>query len=826
MSTSQGCGLCGRELSENPVSADEGQSFCSQGCRNVHTTLGVADIEESDIGKNQTATRRAGSSEEQSQEHSTAFLYVDGMHCATCELFLESVADNCAAVTESEASYVTETIRVDYDPNSISLDELCERLTGAGYRAVPRSETAKDTAAADQLEETHPADRGIDELLGFRYAAGVIFGTFMLLPYVVAFYPAQLPSVFGEQMASMFEGGVYESGGLILLPVFLFLTAVVVFFTGMPILQGAYVSLRMRRPNTDLLVAVTMLSAFLYGTVAFLLGRVDIYYDLTIVVAATVVAATFYESLIKQRAMDHLTNLTVSQVDSARIYEDDETTTVAVEELEPGDRLLVKQGERFPVDGVLDEGHCTVDESVVTGESLPVPKQAGDTLVGGSVVTDDAAVARVGEEATSSIDRLTTSVWDLQSGIHGLQRRTDTWAARVVPVLAVGAVIVAITVGYIRESVLEALLSFLTVFIVGCPWALGLSTPVSVATSIRDALARGVVVFDETVFDRLNETDIVVFDKTGTLTTGEMKVVDKDAPDELLAAVGSLEQRASHPAADAIATEFGSDRAASGDSQPRTDGGSTTRKDGVTQFQSHAMGIEGKVDGTNILVGSLDLFDEQGWTVSEAIEQQALDARGFGRLPVVVGQDGQAEGVIVVGDEPREGWEQTIGQLNARNVDTVVLTGDDEEATEFFRSHPGVEHVFAGVRPAGKTATVKRLKTENYVTMVGDGTNDAPALACADLGIALGGGTALASDAADLAVVGDELPAVEDAFDLARGARRRVTQNTALALLYNVVTIPLAVLGVLNPLFVMAAVLLSGGLIGLNSVRKQEQPNR
>ena len=231
------------------------------------------------------------------------------------------------------------------------------------------------------------------------------------------------------------------------------------------------------------------------------------------------------------------------------------------------------------------------------------------------------------------------------------------------------------------------------------------------------------------------------------------------------------------------------------------------------------MGVRRALDDTTVLVGHPDLFESQGWSVSDRLLARAQDVRGFGRLPILVGRDGRAEGLIVVGDEPRDRWNETVTRLSEQQIDIVVLTGDDEDAAEFFDQHPGVDHVFASVPPAGKTATVRQLQTDQYVAMVGDGTNDAPALAQADLGIAFGSGTAVASDAVDIAIVDDDLTAIETAFDLSSAARRRVAQNTALALLYNGMAIPIAAVGLLNTLLAMGAVIVTGGLLAINSFR-------
>jgi Cu2+-exporting ATPase len=336
-----------------------------------------------------------------------------------------------------------------------------------------------------------------------------------------------------------------------------------------------------------------------------------------------------------------------------------------------------------------------------------------------------------------------------------------------------------------------------------CPWALGLATPLSVATSVRDAMARDVVVFDETVFDRLRAVDVVVFDKTGTLTTGEMAVLEADAPTDVLRAAAAVERRASHPAAAAIVDAFGDD----GDAGE------------VVDFRTHANGARGVVDGDEVLVGNLDCFADRGWTVGADVRDAVDAVRSAGHLPVIVGRAGQARGVVTVGDDPRDGWETAVAGLADRDTDVVILTGDDATATRRFADHPGVARVFAGVPPEGKTAAVAGLRSEATVAMVGDGTNDAPALAEADLGIALGSATALASEAADLAILDDDLGAVETAFDLAHAAGRRTRVNTGLALAFNVLALPLALLGLANPLFVMVAVVVTAGAVWANSAR-------
>jgi len=811
------CDLCGLPLGRQrgePVTDGEGRTFCCTGCREVAGALGgVDDVDGADVRE-----RVAGADGEKGgvaadgppPECERAFLRVDGMHCTTCEAFLESVGESADGVDTAEASYVTETLRVDYDPGAVDEADLPDLFSRAGYRATRRG----DALAARRAEED----------VVWRLGFGVMFGMFVMLPYLIFIYPVHFqvlyPEWMLEQVTQQLENAQYP------FYVIFFMTSLVLFYTGWPLLQGAYVSLRARQPNMNLLVSLAALGAYLYSALAVALGRIDIYFDVSIAVVLVVTAGTYYESRMKRRATDQLSELTTATVDVARRYDDGATEEVPVERLEAGDRVLVREGERVPVDGTVADGECTVDEAVVTGESLPVAKAEGDEVVGGSVLTDGAVVVAVGEGAESSVDRVVNLVWNLQSDATGVQKLADRLAVVFVPGVLVVAALVGLAYLALGAAPTAVLLTALTVLIVSCPCALGLATPLAVASGIREALRRGVVVFDDSVFERLRGVETVVFDKTGTLTTGEMRVVDATGPDGALRAAGRLEARSSHPVAEAVADAFGPERASTdGGVEPTAAGGDGSGTDDgdasgeIGSFTSHDAGVGGVVDGSDVLAGHPGLFARRGWTVPEGIRQRAADARAAGRVPVVVGRDGTAEGVVAVGDEPRDSWDATVTDLGERGMDVVVLTGDEGAAAEAFREHDHVSEVFAGVPPEGKAATVRRLGRDRQVAMVGDGTNDAPALASADLGVALGGGTALAADAADVAVVGDDLSAVADVFDLADATRRRVKQNIGWAFVYNGVAIPLAVAGLLNPLFAAGAMAASSLLVVTNSTR-------
>ncbi|MFC3959748.1 heavy metal translocating P-type ATPase [Halovivax cerinus] len=856
------CTLCDLPLEATAVTDDAGNRYCCAGCKHVAGTLDdatdPASLDGADIGAGTASEPEEPTAAPPGTER--AFFQIEGMHCSTCELFIEGVGTDTDGVADVAASYVSETVRVDYDPDETDPDAVADELTGLGYTASPRGDAVAKRTAADRNE--------------IRLVVGVLFGMVVMMQYLLLVYPLHVNLFYPERTHAFLVEMVTSSASVPFFLVLFALTSVVLFVTGGPILRGAYVSLRTRNPNMDLLVALAATAAYVYSTLAVVFGHPsEIYYDVTVAIVLVVTVGGYYEGTIKRRATAALADLSAAQVDTAERYDrDGSTTTVDVSDLADGDRFLVRAGERIPVDGIVEEGEGAVDEAVITGESLPVSTASGECVVGGAILAEGSLVVAVDGEPTSGVDRIADLVWDLQSARGGIQGLADRLATIFVPVVVSLAVLV--TAGYLvlGSSAPDALLVGLTVLIVSCPCALGLATPLAVASSIREALERGIVVFDETVFERVRDVDVVVFDKTGTLTTGEMTVRDAEGSAELLERAALLEGRSVHPVAGAIADAFGPDAGDGGASadatpgtEPATDGGlpagaSTPAEtadadtssdsptngrsdadsatdpsadewsdsssaaeraadDRLTTFESYATGVGGTVDGEDLLVGHPDLFADRGWTVPGPLSERAAAERAAGHLPILVGSDGAVGGLVIVGDEPREGWDETVTDLADRGVEVVVLTGDEAQAATRFREHDGVAEVFAGVPPEGKAETVRRLRTRGKTAMVGDGTNDAPALASADLGIALGGGTALAADAADVAIVDDDLSSLSTVFSIANAARSRVRQNIGWAFAYNAIAIPIAVSGLLNPLFAAVAMGTSSLLVVTNSSR-------
>ncbi|MFC3959362.1 heavy metal translocating P-type ATPase [Halovivax cerinus] len=873
------CSLCDLPTPDSPVTERgvEG-TFCCRGCLEVSRALDDVDgvdraavrerasasdprtgsEEDGATGRMADEPARAGGNEATAQTVAPsettgrtvpegadeAFLAVDGMHCATCEGFVSLLGEREDGIVSVEASYATDTARVVYDPDRVDADALPETISGYGYEARDRAGTGRNTRTAENLVT--------------RLLVGGFLSMLVMPWYLFYLYPGYV----GIDTGILSTGGTSAAGTYVPLAMIGLFSGGVLFYTGYPILRGAYVSVRVGRPNMDLLIAVAAGSAYAYSTLTLAAGGIHLYYDVTVAVVMVVSLGTYYEGRIKRRATDLLADVTTAGVrEATRRTDGGETETVAVDELAPGDVVVVRPGERVPVDGAVIDGTAAVDESVVTGESIPVTKRPGDAVVGGAVVTDSALVCEVGDDAESTLDRIATLMWEIQSATPGVQRLADRLAAIFVPLvlaLAVGVTSWRVLAGAPVET---AVLTGLTVLVVSCPCAMGLATPLSVAAGLRDALERGIVVANAALFESAPAVETIVFDKTGTLTAGEMTVREVHGDPDAVERAAAVERYSTHPVADAIVAhaadstpDGATDGNGSGDGMERTtdiaaDGGVATEEPHGTRegdtgsggsrardFERHPgegvsavvpspscddTGAVGETSddtvGERVVVGTPALVERLVGPVPDALAEVIDGARDRGHLPVVVGYDGRARAVAVVGDRTRSSWRSVLEAVADREV--IVLTGDDESATATVRDHPAVDRVFAGVPPDGKVATVRRLSQEGVTAMVGDGTNDAPALAAADVGIALGTGTARATDAADAVLASGDLTAVPDVFALATGTRRRIHENVRWALLYNAVAIPLAAAGLINPLFAALAMAGSSAIVVANASR-------
>lgn len=759
------CALCGLPTPTPPL-RDAGRAFCCIGCREVARALGDEPCIEAPAAA-RTTPRLARGKE--------AYLWIDGMHCASCERLIEHTARRARGVLDAAASYATGTARVVYDPASTDEAALRAALSGAGYRARLRGEGAPEYDERPDL---------LRLLTG-----GCLAGAVMMLSSLFIY-----PIHGGFAVPQDYEAIRWLAFGVT--PAALFaLTTALVFYVGWPILRGAWTGLRVRMLNMDALLAVSILAAYGYSVFQLARDPLDLYFDVAGSIVAVVTIGRYLERGARVNATRELGRILQAWSPEARVLRDGRYLVCALEEIAPGDRIFVREGETIPVDGTILGGTAAVDESLLTGEPFPAARAPGEKVLGGAMLREGKLEIEVGPVVESRIANLARVLWNAQSADAGARGRVDRIARVFVPAVLALAVVVGLAFHIGGAPFERVLLAALATLIVSCPCTFGLAIPLTTAAALSAGLRRGILVTSADLFERAPRIDIVALDKTGTLSTGDMSVVDVIGPPEIAARAAAVERDSSHPVAQAIA---------------RLDRART-----ATDVSIHpGRGATGSVGGRRVAVGSRALFETLGWTIPAALAAQVASRASGESVVSYVGWDGGAHGAVVTRDRPRPDWERVVAELRA-HADVLLLTG-----AEHSNGYAGpVDAALAGVPPEAKAAAVRRLRSRGRVAMIGDGSNDAPALAEADLGIAFGAPTALAAEAADIVIPGDRLEKVLEAFALIGTTQRRIRQNLAWALTYNAIAIPLAVAGVLNPLFAAVAMAASSIFVVLNATR-------
>ena len=735
-------------------------------------------------------------------------LRIRGMHCASCVRTIEKALGTAEGVGEASVSLVEEVARVRFARGTTDPAALVSAVEEAGYGAEVLAGTEAVLDASRERDEEEATERA--ELMR-RFRVGVACG----LPVVLMGHWEMigLPS-----LAESVRVAAGWLSGLLTLPVLL--------YTGRGFFIGAWTAARRRSSNMDTLVALGTGAAWLYSTVAvaaphlFPGGTARPFYEAVAVVITLVVLGQAVEARARGRTARALRALFDLSPETADRVTEHGVETVPVAEIAPGDMLLVRPGARVPLDGQVRKGESEVDESMITGESVPVAKSAGDGVVGGTVNGTGALTVettRVG--ADTVLARIIQLVQRTQGTKPPIQRTVDVVAGYFVPAVILVSVVTFFVWALAgpEPRINFAVVTAVAVLVIACPCALGLATPISVMIAIGKAAAHGVLIRDGEALQRARRVDTVVLDKTGTLTLGKPSVAFAGgAPgipeSELLEAAASVEEASEHPAARAIvryASECG------------------VRWPQAQHFVAHpGRGASASVAGRRVLVGSPSFAAEAGVGL-ERVEAYLGRAVGEGATPVVVVMDGAAAGVFGVSDVLRAEARGAVGRLRGGGVEVMMLTGDEEAAAQRVAGEVGIDRVSARVSPDEKARVVRSLRDEGrVVAMVGDGINDAPALATADVGIAMGSGTDVALQTGDVALLGDSLRGVETLLDLSRATHRNIVQNLVGAFAYNVVGIPLAA-GVLYPsLGLLLSPMFAGAAMAFSSVTVVANANR
>ncbi len=578
------------------------------------------------------------------------------------------------------------------------------------------------------------------------------------------------------------------------------------FWAGWPFLRAAAHRARSLSANMDTLIALGTLTAYVYSVWALFADEV-LYFDTAALIIAFLLLGKYMESRARGRAGEAITRLLELGAKEAHVVRGGREFLMLVDQVKVGNLVRVRPGEKIPTDGMVEEGASAVDESMLTGESIPGEKAVGDEVIGGTLNTDGTLLvrtARVG--ADTALAQIVRLVAEAQGSKAPIQRLADRVAGVFVPVV-IG--IAAVTVGgwlLSTGNVRDAIVAAVAVLIIACPCAMGLATPAAIMVGTGRGAQLGVLIRGGEVLERSRRIDVVVFDKTGTLTEGRMRLTDVVGDDDVLAKAAAAEASSEHPVARAVvdgAAERGLLIAS------------------ATGFRSVAgLGVRAEVGGVDVWVGRRRLLEEQGLAVPAWLEEEAGRLEAEGKTVFWAGWEGKARGALAVADVLKKGAGASIDALHRVGVEVAMITGDNRSTAEAIAREAGIDRVMAEVMPADKVNEVKRLQSEGkVVAMVGDGINDGPALAQADLGIAIGTGSDVAIEASDLTLITGDLKGVVTAIRLSRRTFRTIVQNLFWAFGYNVVLIPLAAFGLLNPILAGAAMAFSSVSVVSNSLR-------
>lgn len=733
-------------------------------------------------------------------DNKQATLEISGMTCAACANRIEKGLNKLEGVTQATVNFALETTLVEYSSDKIAVSDMIKKVEQLGYSAVIKAEEEKS------------GERRRRELR--KQMVKWISGAILSLPLLWAM-AGHFSFTSFLWVPSLFNNPWFQ----------LLLATPVQFLLGWSFYKGAYKALANRSANMDVLVALGTSAAYFYSLYLTITSTghsshgsmVELYYETSSILITLILLGKWFEALAKGRSSEAIKTLMGLQVKTALVWRDGKELVVPIEQVIIGEIIVVKPGEKIPVDGQIIEGSSAVDESMLTGESLPVDKRPGDAVFGATINKNGSfqmEARKVGRD--TALAQIIRVVEEAQGSKAPIQRIADQISGIFVPIV-VGIAAAAFLLWYFwlePGQFAGALEKAIAVLVIACPCALGLATPTSIMAGSGRAAEFGILFKGGEHLESTQRITTVLLDKTGTVTQGKPTVTDiVTAPafteQELLAIVGAAENRSEHPLAEAIVADIVS----RGVELPS-----------VQQFESlPGFGIRAVVEGKEVLVGTRTLLGNH--TVRELNEEalsQMTVLEKSGKTAVLAAIDGQYAGLIAVADTIKESSRRAVARLQELGLDVVMITGDNARTAAAIAQEAGIEHVIAEVLPEGKAAEVKKLQAEGKrVAMVGDGINDAPALATANIGMAIGTGTDVAMEAADVTLMRGDLNSIPDAILMSRKTMSNIKQNLFWALAYNVIGIPIAAAGWLAPWVAGAAMALSSVSVVLNALRLQ-----
>ena len=750
----------------------------------------------------------------------TRSYFVKGMHCASCAAIITKKLSKVESIKEVNVNLATEKATLEFENNALSTEAVNDVISKYGYTFIAEQDetsctlAAKNSASGAILLKEEKQKELLEQLAKVQFALPIALLVFILMMWDTGsrFFliipnlpiPMELFNIISMAIATY-----------------------MVFRIGAPFLHGITMYLQSGAASMDTLIGIGTLTAYLYSAIITLIPSIRMilqipdytYFDVTIVVIGFVLLGKYLEARSKLKTGEAIEKLIGLQAKSARVIREGKEIEIPVEQVRTGDAVLVKPGEKLPVDGVLTEGYSSIDESMVTGESIPVDKKIGDKVIGGTINIQGSftfTASYVG--ADTLLSRIISMVEDAQGSKAPIQNIADKIAAVFVPVvliLAAATFIIWLTAGSLllgfSVALSYAISGLIGILVIACPCALGLATPTAIIVGIGKGAEYGILIRNAESLEKLSAIDTVVFDKTGTLTTGNPQVTDIVTVDQetgltsLLQMAASVESRSEHPLAQAIVNAAIKQQ---------------IRLRDITAFEAHeGIGVSALIDTVSIRVRKP--------VVTETLFPEVIKLQEEGKTVVIVEKNGICTGLIALSDTIKDDAKKTIDILHKKGLKVIMLTGDNLLAANFMAKQVGIDEVIAGVLPQEKAIKIKELQAKGKrVAMAGDGINDAPALAQADVGIAMATGTDVAIESAGITLLKGDINKVAQAITLSRATMRVIRQNLFWAFIYNIIGIPLAA-GVfypfwgifLNPVFSGLAMAGSSVSVVSNSLR-------
>jgi Cu+-exporting ATPase len=719
-------------------------------------------------------------------------LRVSGMTCAACSARVEKKLDSLEGVKAANVNLGTEKATVEYLPEQITVADLIKAVRSVGYEA----EIVEDISRDQEMEEKEAEIQNLRILLVISIA--------LSLPLLLS----MLLSILGWDWAgtAWLHNQYFQ----------LIIATPIQFLIGARFYQQSYYALRSGSANMDVLIAMGTSAAYFFSLYNVFFEEVglgmmkSLYFETSAIIITLVLLGKYFEAVAKGKTSEAIRKLAALQAKTARVVREGVEVDIPIEEVEIGDIVIVRPGEKVPVDGRIVEGHSSLDESMLTGESIPVDKQIGDMVFGATINkfgTFKLEATRIGKE--TALAQIIKMVEDAQGSKAPIQKIADQVAGVFVPtVLAIAAVTFVIWY-LLGQGINQALLSAVAVLVIACPCALGLATPTAIMVGTGKGAENGILIKGGEHLEAAYKLNAVVVDKTGTITKGIPELTNVLSlgdlePDDILQLASIAEKRSEHPLGVAIAARaievFGQ----------------LSEPDSFEAIPGR--GVQAVVDGKTVYVGTRRLMREKGIDI-EGLESRITELEDQGKTAMLMAVEDKLAGILAVADTVKESSPEAIADLQNMGIEVYMITGDNHRTADAIARQVGIRHVLAEVLPENKAEQVNQLQAEGkIVAMVGDGINDAPALATAHIGMAMGTGTDIAMEAADITLMRGDLRTIPAAIRLSRQTMRKIKQNLFWAFIYNIIGIPIAALGMLNPVIAGAAMAFSSVSVVTNSL--------